>query len=375
MTFLGVVLSGTLAAAICFLVIRGLHPVAHRLGLIDHPVERRKLHRHAVPLIGGVALFSGVLTATLLATQVTGLLSGPPLDGLGAGLTGAVLLVIVGVLDDRFGLGFRVRLLAQLIAVLILALGGGVQLHVLGDLFGAGPIQLGLFSIPFTLFAAVGIINAFNMIDGIDGLAAGLFLVAVVALLFSNPPETALFSFLLPVVAIALLPFLACNLSLPGCTRQKVFLGDAGSMLLGYIVAWALIDASQSASSIAPVTALWFVAIPLLDKFNVMGRRLRSGRSPFKADRGQLHHVLTRSTGSPRAALLTILTLALALTVPAVAGVSLELAEPGYFYLALVTLALYVVLQTRAPQLHRYLRRKRRRLPTPDIAGEVRTTG
>lgn len=168
MKFLGVVISGSLAAAICFLVIRWLHPAAVRLGLIDHPGERRKLHRHAVPPIGGVALFSGVLAATLLATQVTGLLSGPPLDGLGAGLTGAALLVTVGLLDDRFGLGFRVRLLAQLIAVLILA----------------------------------------------------------------------------------------------------------------------LIDASQSASSIAPVIALWFVAIPLLDTLNVMGRRLRCGRSPFKADRG-----------------------------------------------------------------------------------------
>ena len=370
MTFLDLVLSGALAAATCFLVMRLLHPVAHRLGLVDHPGERRKLHRHAVPPIGGVALFSGVLAAILLATQFIGL----SLDGLGAGLIGAALLVIVGLLDDRFGLGFRVRFLAQLIAVLILAVGGGVQLQVLGDLFGAGPIHLGLFALPFTLFAAVGIINAFNMIDGIDGLAAGLFLVAVVALLFSNPPEAALFSFLLPVVAIALLPFLACNLSLPGCTRHKVFLGDAGSMLLGYIVAWALIDASQSASSIAPVTALWFVAIPLLDTLNVMGRRLRCGRSPFKADRGHLHHVLTRSTGSPRAALATILTLAIALAVPAVAGVSLELAEPVYFYLALAIFALYIALLNRAPRLHRYLCRKRRLAPL-DLAAEERIAG
>lgn len=175
---------------------------------MDHPGERRRIHREAVPRIGGLGVFAGLMTMALLASlwkMTTG--SGPEFlidvpeiaSGMSMspsvapmplwtrsvifGLLGAVVVVVIGVLDDRHHLSPRVRLLAQVGAGLLLSLGGGVRLDSLGDLFGFGPVDLGPLAVPFTVFALVGIINAFNMIDGIDGLAAGLYLIAMAGLL------------------------------------------------------------------------------------------------------------------------------------------------------------------------------------------------
>jgi hypothetical protein len=130
---------------------------------------------------------------------------------------------------------------AQVVAALLLTLGGGVTLTSLGNLLGFGAIDLGLLSVPFTVFAMVGVINAVNMIDGIDGLAGGLILIALGALLFLAPQIGPIQILLLATIA-ALIPYVVCNLELFGVTGRKIFLGDAGSLLLGYILVWALVD-------------------------------------------------------------------------------------------------------------------------------------
>lgn len=341
------------AFSVSLAVLGALYPFAPALGLIDHPGERRKVHRHPVPPIGGIAIFSGILASSLLT------LPGHP--SLLFGLLGAGLLVCVGALDDRFGLGPRVRLAAQTGAVLLLTLGGGVTLTSLGDLLGLGPIDLGPLAVPFTVFAMVGIINAFNMIDGIDGLAGGLMLIGVGPLLVLAPDIGPLQVMLLAAIA-ALIPYLICNLELLGCTGRKVFLGDAGSMLLGYLLVWALVDAAGPRRAIDPVTALWLTAVPLMDALGVMGRRMLQGTSPFTADRAHLHHLLSRISGSTRVSLLLMLSGAAALAAVGVAGRVYEAPTPVLFYAGILVFVAYLVFLRLVQRLHRSVRRRRRQL-------------
>ncbi len=330
------------------LVLAVLHLQAPRLGLMDHPNERRKTHRHPVPLIGGIAIFSGLLAGAITAlTLETATLHG---------LLGAAVILLVGGLDDRFNVRAPWRFLGQGIAALILILGAGVEINSLGDLFGVGPIETGPLAIPFTVVAIVGIINAFNMIDGIDGLAGGLAFI-VLGILSILAPAGGDLPFLLLAVMVAIIPFMACNLGLwrRGC--RKAFLGDAGSMLLGYMVVWALIAATQTQGTIAPVTALWLVAIPLLDILGTMVRRLAVGRSPFSADRGHLHHLLSRLFGSARIALYLILLGAILLAAIGLAGEHLGL-ETIMFSVALLTFLGYLWLTRTIRCSYRAARRQ-----------------
>ncbi|MFB1486251.1 MULTISPECIES: undecaprenyl-phosphate alpha-N-acetylglucosaminyl 1-phosphate transferase [unclassified Thiocapsa] len=332
-------------------VLAALYPLAPMIGLMDHPGERRKVHRHAVPPIGGIAIFSGLVASTLLSLPY----SAPHLYG----MAGAALLVVIGATDDRFGLGPRVRLVAQVVAALLLTLGCGVKLTSLGDLLGFGPIELGVFSVPFTVFAMVGVINAVNMIDGIDGLAGGLILIAFATLLLLAP-EIGLIEILLLTTIAALIPYLIWNLELFGVTGRKVFLGDAGSLLLGYILVWALVDAAGTAGSIDPVTALWLVALPLMDTLRVMGRRILHGVSPFSADAGQLHHFLSRVFRCARKALILMLSAAILLTGVGVFGFLNQIGESVMFYAALSTFVVYLLVARYVHSLSRAMEQQRR---------------
>jgi len=345
-----------IAALTTACVVYILHPLAPRLGLLDQPGARRKIHAHAVAPIGGIAIFAGLLAGLLVLLTYT-----PPNAKEGFGLLGAAVLVIVGGLDDRFDLGYRARLLAQAVAALLLVLGAGAELHGLGDLFGYGPIGLGWLSVPFTVIAIVGLINAFNMIDGIDGLAGSLALIALVSLLLVAPEQQAAHLTQIQLLAIVtLLPYLAFNLELPGFRKHKIFLGDAGSMLIGYLVVWSLIETSQaSQEGLPPVVALWLAAIPLMDTFAVMGRRIRKGRSPFKADHHHLHHLLTRTTGSPRKTLVIMLSIGLVMALWALITTAMGIPEYVLFYQALLVFGGYLMVQAKIPQLYRSLRRRR----------------
>jgi UDP-GlcNAc:undecaprenyl-phosphate GlcNAc-1-phosphate transferase len=155
----------------------------------------------------------------------------------------------------------------------------------------------------------IGLLNAFNMMDGIDGLAGGLSLVTIgTILLYSNSTIIHGPIALMLLTSIALLPYLATNLGLAG---RKVFLGDAGSMVLGYLFAWTLIDFSQSTPQhLSPIDVLWCVALPVLDTLAVMYRRLRQGKSPFKPDRGHIHHIILGTGLGPRRTLACLIALA-----------------------------------------------------------------
>lgn len=288
------------AAVLCWGFVRLLIPLARRIGWTDKP-DARKQHLGEVPLVGGTAI-----AATLL---VVGLWHLPwPEHTLGLAL-GTLLMLLVGARDDMVPIRARYRFGAQLLAALAL-MAGGTLVHQLGELVTPHTAVLGALALPFTLVAVAGLINAFNMTDGLDGLCGGHALASIGCLLFAASLSGApggLVASVGPVpfaLAGALVGFLALNAREFGRARAMTFLGDGGSMLLGLAVAWLAIRVTQSeaADPVPPVVALWAVTVPVFDMFSCILRRIRAGTTPMTADRQHMHHLLLEMSCSPRAA-------------------------------------------------------------------------
>lgn len=287
------ILMSMLAFVASIVLIWGLAHVAEPLGLLDLP-DARKRHGEPVPMVGGLALFLVVWGLSV---------------GFGV-FTWLVLcsagLVLMGAIDDAVDLGVRIRLVGQVLFAVLMYLGSGVAVVSLGDYLS---VQLTLGGLaPFvTLFAVVGLTNAFNMLDGMDGLAAGHAVVSLLTLIAASLITGALvhFGWLLGLLA-AIGGFWLVNMRLIGVRR--VFLGDAGSMLLGFLLAWLVIGYTQPPWDLLhPILALWCLTIPVFDTCAVISRRLRAGRSPFSPDRLHLHHVLLDLGLAPRHAVLVML--------------------------------------------------------------------
>ena len=296
----GAIISGLVA----FLVIIVLTPFSERLRLMDIPDERKR-HGEPVPMIGGIAIFMALLGVAQVYSM----------DLLWSWLlAGSTVLVVVGFLDDVFDLGVRIRLVAQLFACGLMIWGAQISVTGLGVVGGVS-VDLGIAGLILTFVASVGLINAFNMVDGIDGLAAGHALIALVSIVLGQWLTFGLqHQFGLAVLGSAIFAFWLVNMSLT--PLRKVFLGDAGSLVLGFLIAWLLIALSQGSSpSLHPVMTIWCVTLPVFDTIVVVSRRLRRGRSPFSADRQHLHHLLLAAGFSKRGALAMILIVALVFNV------------------------------------------------------------
>ncbi len=286
---------------ISFISLFVFRKIAKRIGLVDKPSER-KHHSGQIPLVGGAAIFVTMLMALLLFPNILLL----PQLYIGCSL----ILVLIGAIDDRYDISFKLRLVIQAaVSIAMIALGER-SLHNLGYLMGSEAIRIPeLASYVLTVVAVIGAINAFNMVDGIDGLLGGLASVtfAGLGILFylNGMHNFAIFCVLL---VTALLPYIMLNLGFPFGRRFKVFMGDAGSVFIGFTVIWLLIVASQGdrASAIRPVTALWLIALPLMDMVCIMFRRIKKGQSPFKPDREHLHHICQRVGFSPTGTLIFI---------------------------------------------------------------------
>lgn len=270
---------------LCMLV-----PASKPLGLLDYP-DARKRHAFATPLVGGLAVFGGLLAGWLWFD--------PAQRFDDVVLLTACVLVALGALDDRYGLRVSVRVAVQVVAILFVIGTTGVYVHSLGILHGYD-LRLGWLGIPFTVVAVIGLINAFNLMDGIDGLAGCLALVSAGAIVLLSTGTAPASLMVVLLLAAALSPYLVSNLGLLG-RRGKVFLGDSGSVVLGYVIAWTLIALSQSTPRrISPGLVLWCVALPVMDTLAVMLRRLKRGVSPFNPDRTHIHHLLLNTGVGPR---------------------------------------------------------------------------
>ncbi|WP_437365203.1 MraY family glycosyltransferase [Inquilinus limosus] len=264
--------------------------IAPRLGLLDHPTAR-KAHEGVVPVCGGLAMFAAYVIGTCVLE--------PTWRAPWSFIGGLAILVAVGAVDDRINLRPLWRLLAQALAsIAMLALGG----HMIGN-FGsafldaqavaADPIVSALVFCVTVLFL-VGLTNAFNMIDGLDGLAGGtaasaLFWLALMASFLGRSAAIAQLFVLLAVV----LGFLTFNMRHRWRPRALVFMGDAGSTMLGAAIAYFIVDLSSGPQASIPFPVLlWVCIIPVVDTLSLMVRRLHAGRSPFSPDRWHLHHLL-----------------------------------------------------------------------------------
>lgn len=295
-------LAGLVSMVLIGLLARG----AHRLGLIDRP-GGHKQHATPVPLVGGIAIAVGLGAAVTISHAAAGSALSVAMIST---LLATLMMLLVGLRDDRHGLSPRVRFVFQAAAAVLMAWPGAGLLQDLGALFGGDtPVQLGWFAWPMTVFSMVGVMNACNMSDGIDGAAGTLAVLALMAMMFLAGGATSS-SLALAALIGAVLGFLYWNV--PLFRSARAYLGDGGSLFIGAWLAWQLTSLSQGEQrAFTPVAALWLYALPLMDTVSVMWRRLAEGLSPFQPDQRHLHHVMLRSGCSVRRAWLMLAALAL----------------------------------------------------------------
>jgi UDP-GlcNAc:undecaprenyl-phosphate GlcNAc-1-phosphate transferase len=303
------------AFLVTVLFVLALRPVANSVGLVDIPGGRKR-HGWPVPVIGGVAMAIGLGIGASLVQ----------LPEIGATLLLATyVLVVVGVIDDRFDLPAKVRLIAQACASILVVFGGQAMVSHLGSAFFV-ELALGPLAGPFSILFVLVVINAFNVIDGIDGLAGGLALLGLsgLAIVGFGTDTFGLVAVLLAVVCA----YLLFNMPLRFNRKLRTFMGDAGSTALGLGIATVGIVLCQGADAkMTPVIGLWFIAVPVFDLFSAIARRLAARKSPLASDSEHLHHVLMANGWPAPAALVFMLSLAAAFCLVGIVGNSLRVPD------------------------------------------------
>ena len=273
------------AGVISFLITPLVKHLAVKVGAMDVPKDDRRMHSIPIPRMGGLAIFIGFLLSTLAFSR--------PLDrGLQAILLGAIIIVILGVFDDKYALGAKLKLVVQLLATAIVVFYGDLRIDRLTNPFGSSLYSywdLGIFSYPITIIWIVAITNAVNFIDGLDGLACGVSCISslnllIIALLVSD----AKVAILMAALTGACLGFVPYNFN-----PAKIFMGDTGSTFLGFMLATVSIQGLFKAyAAISFVVPFLLLGLPIFDICFAVIRRVASGRSPMEADRGHFHHRL-----------------------------------------------------------------------------------
>lgn len=291
----GVILAFVLALVITPWVKR----LAIKINAIDKP-NARKVHKCLMPRLGGLAVFVSFALVALLTRPLTIQLTGL--------LFGGLLIVLLGILDDTKGLSAKVKLAGQIIAALAV-IPFGIQVDFITNPLSGGVIALGILAIPVTVFWIISVTNAVNLIDGLDGLAGGTSMIAALTIAAVswkqgmldgvNNGEVAILALIL---AAAVLGFLRYNFH-----PAKIFLGDTGSMFLGYCLAvLAVMGLTKSAAAISVFIPIVILGIPLLDTFFAIVRRCYNGQPIFQPDKNHLHHRLMAMGLSHRQTVLVI---------------------------------------------------------------------
>ena len=312
----------SIAFVATFLAMLVLIPRAPTWKLMDHPGGRKE-HLGKTPVIGGLSI-GIVLVAAMILLQT---------HAWGANVLAILMLLTLGVMDDIHDLAPLPKLLVQAGAVLLIFYVADVKLMTVGNLIGSGPIGTWHFAPVVTAVAIIGVINAINMADGIDGHAGFISLIAFLAYAYVAR-ESALwdqYKLLLTLVG-SVAAFLMLNARMPWISQAKTFLGDAGSMLLGFGIGYFAVDLTQGAGrTFAPICALWVVVIPLCDCVSLMIRRRLAGGSMLTADRQHLHHyLLTRGLSVSQATIVSAVG-NLACAVIGILGWKLNVPEPVMF--------------------------------------------
>ena len=258
---------------------------ADKTGAMDAP-DARKVHKKPIPRIGGLGIYIAFMTGVLGTLQLD-LLPEDVQSGVIGLLVGATLIVILGLIDDYKNLPPKVKLLGQIVAAGVLV-AFGVQIDFVADPFG-DYFYLEYFAVPATLFWIVGLTNTVNLIDGLDGLAAGVATIASITILLVAIQNF----FVLVTIVTAALAGAAIGFLWYNFNPAKIFMGDTGSMFLGFVLAGiSVIGAVKSAATIALIVPILALGVPIMDTSFAIIRRYRGGVPIFKPDKGHLHHRL-----------------------------------------------------------------------------------
>ena len=269
----------SISFTITFLLTPYITKLATQLGAVDHP-STRKIHKHPIPLLGGISLYAGILSTSLLFLTIT-----PVLKGI---FMGSLLLLLLGILDDIIPIPAWLKLMCQ-ICIALIPIQNGLLMESIWSPLGA--IEFGKWSTPITILWIVGITNTMNLIDGSDGIAAGISAIAGTILSITAIQTGQVYAaYITTSIAGASFAFLRYNFA-----PAQIFMGDSGSMTLGYLLStvsiFGVLKSTIALSFLIPVLVL---GIPIVDLIFSIGRRLIAGKNIFQADTKHVHHWLLR---------------------------------------------------------------------------------
>ncbi len=271
-----------LAIIISFILTPLVRKFAFKIGAIDIPKDERRVHKEPMPLLGGLAIYLSVVISSLVFIPLN--------KSLISVLIGGTIILISGIIDDIKGMSPKLKMAFQILAGLAL-IAGDVKVDFFTNPFTINNevIYLNWLSIPVTLFWVVGITNTLNLIDGLDGLAAGVAMISALSLTFvAEKFGYATVILISAIVAGATLGFLPFNFN-----PAKIFMGDTGALFLGFMLAAISIEGvMKSVATIAIIVPIIILGVPIFDTTFAIFRRLLSGRSIMSADKGHLHHRL-----------------------------------------------------------------------------------
>lgn len=268
-----------IALIVAYIVTPAVKRLAFKVGAVDRP-DARKVHTHIVPRLGGLAIYAGFMAAVLYALPIRHELAGL--------LLGCTAIAVIGIWDDICNIPAKVKLAGQIAAACIPVV-FGIQIEWLTNPFGTLIVLPEVIAVPLTVFWIIGFTNTVNLIDGLDGLAAGVSFIASISMfLVAHAMNQDVPATVIAAMAGAALGFLQYNFN-----PAKIFMGDTGSMLLGYTMAVAaVLGLVKTAATVALVVPLIALGLPILDTLFAIIRRRMSGVPVFQPDKGHLHHRL-----------------------------------------------------------------------------------
>lgn len=295
----------TIALITAYFITPYVKNLAIKAGAMDAP-DGRKVHTKPIPRMGGLAIYVGFVLAVFASMHITR-------DILGL-LVGGTVILAVGIIDDMYQLPAKVKLFWQIVAAFVLII-FDIKIEWITNPFGE-MLFAGYFSIPLTLFWVVAMTNTVNLIDGLDGLAAGVSIIAsVTILLVSLQQGLVLMAVLLAALAGGALGFMKYNFN-----PATIFMGDTGSMFLGYMLAAiSVLGTFKSAATIALFVPIVALGLPIMDTAFAIIRRYNNGQPIFKPDKGHLHHRLLAMGLSQKQAVLLMYVISACLGVSAIA--------------------------------------------------------
>lgn len=270
-----------------------------RLGIIDKP-DPRKVHKNLIPRMGGLAIIISFFVGVYLF-EIWDYNSNENIN-LWFVLAGILMIIILGIIDDKFMLGFKIKFLVQIFASLVVVL-GGIEVNSLNiPLFNIETIELGMFSIPFTMLWIIGITNAINLIDGLDGLSSGVSVISLSSISFiSYITGNEIISIVCLILIVSILGFMKYNFY-----PAKIFMGDTGSLFLGFMIGLLTVVSYKDVAVFSVLVPLFILAVPIGDTLLAIIRRLINKRPIGEADKSHLHHCLMKIGLSHRRTVLLI---------------------------------------------------------------------